>query len=60
MRKADGELRPRIESWANVASHLDRFVSLRLGKKVASEITKHDIATPVELHRRGQAGQAVD
>jgi integrase len=44
VRKADGELRPRIESWSNVASHLDRFVSPRLGKKVASEVTKGDIA----------------
>ena len=38
-------MRPRIESWANVASHLRRFVSPRLGKKIASEVTKHDIAT---------------
>ena len=44
VRKADGEMRPRIESWANVASHLDRFVSPRLGKRIASEVTKHDIA----------------
>jgi integrase len=45
VRKADGELRPRIESWGNVASHLWRFVSPRLGKKLASEVAKHDIAT---------------
>ena len=38
-------MRPRIESWENVASHLRRFVSPRLGKKIASEVTKHDIAT---------------
>jgi integrase len=44
VRKADGELRPRIESWENVASHLDRFVSPRLGKMIASEVTKADIA----------------
>src|SRR5258708_5193813 len=30
--KADGEMRPRLESWSNVASHLQRFVSPRLGK----------------------------
>ena len=35
---------PRIESWENVASHLRRFVSPRLGKKIASEVTKHDVA----------------
>ena len=45
VRKPDGEMRPRIESWDNVASHLRRFVSPRLGKKIASEVTKHDIAT---------------
>jgi integrase len=44
VRKADGGIAPRIESWSNVASHLDRFVSPRLGKRIASEVTKHDIA----------------
>jgi integrase len=37
-------MRPRIESWENVASHLRRFVSPTLGKKLATEVTKHDIA----------------
>ena len=45
VRKPDGEMRPRIERWENVASHLRRFLSPRLGKKIASEVTKHDIAT---------------
>ncbi|KJC40295.1 integrase [Bradyrhizobium sp. LTSP885] len=45
VRKADGEERPRIESWENVARHLRNFLSPRLGKKLASEVTKHDIAT---------------
>jgi integrase len=45
VRKPDGEMRPRIESWENVASHLRRFLSPRLGKKIASEVTKRDIAT---------------
>ena len=44
VKKADGEMRPRIESWKAVASHLNRFVSPRLGKMVASEVTKRDIA----------------
>ncbi|WP_454616511.1 tyrosine-type recombinase/integrase [Bradyrhizobium cenepequi] len=44
VRKPDGEMRPRIETWSNVASHLRRFVSPRLGKKLAAEVTKHDIA----------------
>src|SRR5262249_6937321 len=29
VRKPDGEMRPRIESWESVASHLRRFVSPR-------------------------------
>ena len=45
VKKPDGEMRPRIESWENVASHLRRFLGPRLGKKIASEVTKHDIAT---------------
>jgi integrase len=45
VRKKDGEMRPRIESWENVARHLRNFLGPRLGKKVASEVTKHDIAT---------------
>ena len=45
VRKADGEMRPRIESWENVARHLRNFLKPRLGKKIASEVTKHDIAT---------------
>jgi integrase len=45
VRKPDGEMRPRIESWENVASHLRRFLSPQLGKKIAGEVTKHDIAT---------------
>jgi integrase len=45
VRKEDGEMRPRIESWENVARHLRNFISPRLGKKIASDVTKHDIAT---------------
>jgi integrase len=45
VRKPDGEMRPRIESWENVARHLRNFLAPRLGKKIASEVTKHDIAT---------------
>jgi integrase len=44
VRKNDGEMRPRIETWSNVESHLRRFVSPRLGKMIASEVTKADIA----------------
>ncbi|WP_258762208.1 site-specific integrase [Bradyrhizobium arachidis] len=45
VKKPDGEMRPRLESWENTASHLDRFIRARLGKKLAMEVTKHDIAT---------------
>ena len=37
-------MRPRIESWQNVASHLRRFVKPSLGKMIASDATRHDIA----------------
>src|ERR1700731_229878 len=56
VRKPDGEMRPRIETWGNVASHLWRFISLRLGKKIASEVTKHDIATLSNDLVAGQLG----
>ncbi|SFV19172.1 tyrosine-type recombinase/integrase [Bradyrhizobium arachidis] len=45
VKKPDGEMRPRLESWENTASHLNRFLRPRLGKKLAIEVTKHDIAT---------------
>jgi integrase len=45
VRKPDGEMRPRIESCVGIASHLRRFIGRSLGKKAASEVTKHDIAT---------------
>ncbi|WP_245284601.1 tyrosine-type recombinase/integrase [Bradyrhizobium sp. th.b2] len=57
VRKADGEMRPRIESWENVASHLRRFLSPRLGKKIASEVTKHDIATLSDAIVNGELGK---
>jgi integrase len=43
--KKDGETRPRIETWNNVQSHLRRFLKPRLGRKLAKEVTKNDIAT---------------
>jgi integrase len=45
VKKPDGEMRPRIETWENVASHLRRFLRPRLGKKIAGDVTKQDIAT---------------
>jgi len=43
-KKADGEMRPRIESWEAVASHLRRLVSPTLGDKIAAEVTRSDVA----------------
>lgn len=43
--KADGELRPRIETWSSSESHLRRFISPRFGKMAANTVTKRDIAT---------------
>ncbi|WP_027556624.1 site-specific integrase [Bradyrhizobium sp. Cp5.3] len=45
VRKPDGEMRPRLEAWEETARQLNRFLRPRLGKKLASEVTKHDIAT---------------
>jgi integrase len=44
VQKRDGEMRPRIETWSNVESHLRRFISPRLGRKLANEVTNRDIA----------------
>src|SRR5580704_17996138 len=44
VQKRDSEMRPRIETWKNVESHLRRFISPRLGKKLANEVTNRDIA----------------
>ena len=43
-KKEDGEMRPRIESWEAVASHLRRLVSPTLGEKIAADVTRSDIA----------------
>ncbi|MGL3108908.1 tyrosine-type recombinase/integrase [Bradyrhizobium sp. BR 1432] len=43
VRKPDGEMRPRLESWENTASHLRRFIGPKLGKKFAGDVTRGDI-----------------
>src|SRR6266702_8650976 len=43
VRKADGEMRPRLESWENTASHLRRFIGPKLGRKMAADVTRGDI-----------------
>jgi integrase len=45
-RAKDGvtlKMGPRKKDWANMASHLNRFVKPRLGRMVASEVTRDDI-----------------
>ena len=55
VRKPDGEMRPRLESWENVASHLRRFLSPRLGKKIAERSHQARHRNALERHRCRQA-----
>jgi integrase len=41
--KSDGEMRPRIETWSNTASHLRRFLGEHVGHRPIGTITRHDI-----------------
>jgi integrase len=43
-KKEDAEMRPRIESWEAVASHLRRLVSPTLGEMIAADVTRSDVA----------------
>jgi integrase len=43
-KKKDGEMRARIESWSNVASHLRRFVNPTLGHMDPRDVTRRHIA----------------
>jgi hypothetical protein len=58
--KRDGEMRPRIETWASVERHLRRFISPRLGKRIASEVTNGDIAQLSDDIRCRRVRQAVN
>jgi integrase len=51
-------MRPRIESWQNVASHLRRFVSPRLGSKIATEVTRQEVAQLSKDIVEGKLGKA--
>jgi integrase len=44
VRKPDGEMRPRLESWKTLASQLNRLIKPRLGQMIAGEVTNRDIA----------------
>jgi integrase len=56
VRKPDGEMRPRLESWQTIASQLNRLVRPRLGRMIASEVTKHDIAVLSDDILAGRTG----
>ena len=43
-RKADGEMRPRIESWRCTEGHLRRLVEPKLGKMIGSDVTRQRTA----------------
>ncbi|WP_206734913.1 hypothetical protein [Bradyrhizobium zhanjiangense] len=43
VKKPDGEMRPRLESWENTASHLRRLIGSKLGRKIAADVTRGDI-----------------
>jgi integrase len=43
-RLADGKVRPRLETWSNVAGHLNRFIRPDLGRMLAKDVTSHDLA----------------
>jgi integrase len=55
--KADGKLRSRTESWKNVASHLRRLVSRRLGRKLVRDVKRSDIATLADDIIEGRFGK---
>jgi integrase len=58
VQKRDGELRPRIETWKNVESHLRRFISPRLGKKddiVAGEFGRPSTSNARHMRRAASA-----
>jgi integrase len=57
-RKGDGEMRPKIESWQDIDRLFYRFVRPRLGRMIASEVTKHDIAQLSNDIVEGRLGKA--
>jgi len=57
VRKADGELRPRLEAWEGTARHLQRFFVPRLGKMAITDVRRADLA---ELQRDIFDGKYVD
>jgi integrase len=55
-QKADGEIRPLVESWSNIASHLNRFVAPDLGHRLAEDVTRGEIIELADKIRQGHRG----
>jgi hypothetical protein len=58
VRKLDDKMRPRIETWENVASHLRRFISPRLGRKLVAEVKRADIVSLADDIAEGSPSNA--
>jgi integrase len=58
VRKRDGKNRPNVESWKNVASHLERFVRPAFGRKLVGEVTRGDIAKLADQIVTGKFGKS--
>jgi integrase len=52
-----GKLLPRVETWETVESHLERFVSPRLGRHVISDVKRSEIATLADDIVEGRFGK---
>jgi integrase len=57
VRKADGEMRPRLEAWEATARHLRRFLVPTLGRLGVAEVKRRDLA---ELQQSILDGTYVD
>jgi integrase len=57
VKKPDGKMRPRLEAWEETARQLNRYLRPRLGKKLARDVNKHDIATLSNDIVAGQLGK---
>ena len=53
-----GKLLPRVETWANVESHLRRLVSPRIGRMLVGDVKRSDIAELADDIVEGKFGKA--
>lgn len=57
VRKADREMRPRIESWKTISGYLERYARPTLGHMVASEVENDHIAKLQDDIARGKVSR---